>query len=270
MSKLRKEADLLTKPIICIVPGLEKRVTGLLRICYHNIHRKDVNNQLLETLESLYAPDGAVQALSNSSLNLNKHISEGLWRICRDVDALNLIDNQGWDVLLGLLQYCASQGERLSPSKEEGAGVLCDDDPALQAFRCIHLMLRSHELRDAVPFRIVHSIRTLIKSGEQNNCPKLSIAGLDLLSLLHARLQSLISRSSENKNDDDIVFWANCWLSIVEGMADASNSKYPVSVSWLALQISLLLSVLIIDHINNSIVAEYKTTFNLYVHRFTG
>jgi hypothetical protein len=49
MSKLRKEADLLTKPIICIVPGLEKRVTGLLRICYHNIHRKDVNNQLLET-----------------------------------------------------------------------------------------------------------------------------------------------------------------------------------------------------------------------------
>mmetsp|Transcript_8264 Transcript_8264/g.15570 ORF Transcript_8264/g.15570 Transcript_8264/m.15570 type:complete len:1619 (-) Transcript_8264:17-4873(-) len=227
MTKLiGKEGDLFTKPVVSIIPALEKRVTGLLRICYHNIHRKDVNNQLLETLECLYTPDGVVQSLSDTNLNLNKQISEGLWRICRDVDALNLIDNQGWDVLLGLIQYCASHGEKLNVTKGGRVGVLCDDDPALQAFRCIHLMLRSNELRDAVPFRIVHSIRTLIKSGEQNNCPKLSIAGLDLLSLLHARLQSLISRSSENKNDDDIVFWANCWLSIVEGMAEASNSKY--------------------------------------------
>jgi hypothetical protein len=228
MSKLRKGGDDLSKPTISIIPGLEKRITGLLRICYNNIHRKDVNNQLLEALECLYAPDGVVQTLSNSRLNFNKHISEGLWRICRDVDALNLIDNQGWDILLGLVTYCASHGERHNPGKDRNGIVLSDDDPALQAFRCIHLMLRSQELRDAVPFRIVHCIRSLIKCGEENNCPKLSIAGLDLLSLLHARLQSLISRSSENKNDDDIIFWANCWLSIVEGMAEASNSKYSV------------------------------------------
>jgi len=227
-TKLRKKIDVTSEAAISSVPGVEKRITGLLRICYHNVHRKDVNNDILDTLECLYTPNGAVQSISTDTLNLNKHISEGLWRICRDVDGLRLIDNQGWDGLLGLIQHCAAQGETLVVQSGEKSGALSDDDPALQAFRSIHLMLRSNELRDVVPFRIVHCIRTLIKGGERNNCPKLSIAGLDLLSLLHARLQALISRSSENRNEDDVVFWANCWLSIVEGMAEASNSRYPV------------------------------------------
>ena len=225
---LKKKIDVTSEAAISSIPGVEKRITGLLRICYHNVHRKDVNNDILDTLECLYTPNGAVQSISTDLLNLNKHISEGLWRICRDVDGLRLIDNQGWDGLLGLIQHCASQGETLVVQNGEKSGALSDDDPALQAFRSIHLMLRSNELRDVVPFRIVHCIRTLIKGGERNNCPKLSIAGLDLLSLLHARLQALISRSCDNRNEDDVVFWANCWLSIVEGMAEASDSRYPV------------------------------------------
>ena len=227
-TSLRKELDVTSEAAISSIPGVEKRVTGLLRICYHNVHRKDVNNDILDTLDCLYTPNGAVQSISTGILNLNKHISEGLWRICRDVDGLRLIDNQGWDGLLGLIQHCASKGETLAARSGDKSGALSDDDPALQAFRSIHLMLRSNELRDVVPFRIVHCINTMIKGGERNNCPKLSIAGLDLLTLLHARLQALITRSSENKNDEDVIFWANCWLSIVEGMAEASNSRYPV------------------------------------------
>lgn len=229
--KLRNEIDLASEPPISSFPRVEKCVTGLLRICYNNVHRKELNNKILQSLECLYEVNGAVQSLSTPELNFNKHIAEGLWRICRDVDGLRLIDNDGWDGILGLAQYCASKGEPV-PNHEGGkSGTLADDDPALQAFRCIHLMLRSNELRDIVPFRVVHCISTLIKGGENNNCPKLSIAGLDLLSLLHARLQSLISRSSENKNADDTKFWAKCWLSIVEGIAAASNSQYPVGVS---------------------------------------
>jgi hypothetical protein len=193
------------------------------------VHRKEINNDILQSLECLYQVNGAAQSLSTPAINFNRHIAEGLWRICRDVDGLRLIDNVGWDGLLGLIHYCASKGEAISKQDGGKPGTLADDDPALQAFRCIHLMLRSTELRDIVPFRVVHCITTLIKGGEMNNCPKLSIAGLDLLSLLHARLQSLISRSSENKNEDDMNFWAKCWSSIVEGMADASNSQYPVS-----------------------------------------
>lgn len=231
-SKLKRQLDIKKDPMISIIPVAEKLVTGLLRICYNNVHRKDVNNDILETLECLYAQDCVVEAISESNLNLNKHISEGLWRICRDVDGLRMIDNQGWDGLFGLIQYCATKGETLSPIKGTGKPTaLAEDDPALQAFRSIHLMLRSPELRDVVPFRIVHCIRTLIKGGEEKRCPKLSVAGLDLLSLLHARLQSLIARSSENKNEEDVIFWANCWYSIVEGMANASDSKYPVSIN---------------------------------------
>ena len=231
VGKLKKEIDLESEPPISSLPRVEKCVTGLLRICYNNVHRKEINNDILQSLECLYQANGATQSLSTPAINFNRHIAEGLWRICRDVDGLRLIDNVGWDGLLGLIHYCASKGETISQQDGGKAGTLADDDPALQAFRCIHLMLRSTELRDIVPFRVVHCITTLIKGGEMNNCPKLSIAGLDLLSLLHARLQSLISRSSENKNEDDMNFWAKCWSSIVEGMANASNSQYPVSLT---------------------------------------
>lgn len=227
--KLNKEIDLTSEPPISCIPRVEKCVTGLLRICYNNVHRKEINSNILQSLECLYGMNGAVQSLSTKTVHFNKHIAEGLWRICRDVDGLRLIDDVGWDGLLGLVHYCASRGEQGVNHDGSKSGTLADDDPALQAFRCIHLMLRSNELRDVVPFRVVHCINTLIQGGEINLCPKLSIAGLDLLSLLHARLQSLISRSSENRNDNDMKFWAKCWLSIVEGMAGASNSQYPVS-----------------------------------------
>ena len=225
--KLRREINPLLEPPISAVPGVEKCVTGLLRICYNNVHRKDSNNDILQSLECLYGAKGAVQSLSTPTLNLNKHIAEGMWRICRDVDGLRLIDNIGWDGLLGLIHHCAGSGEVVYKCEEEKSGTLADDDPALQAFRCIHLMLRSNELRDVVPFSVVNCINTLIKGGEQSNCPKLSIAGLDLLSLLHARLQALISSSPETK-DVDPKFMAKCWIYIVEGMAEASNSQYPV------------------------------------------
>ena len=90
-------------------------------------------------------------------LNLNKHLGEGLWRICRDVDGLRMVDVDGWEGLLGLIQHCASNGEPVISGK--GGQSLSDDDPSLQAFRCMHLMLHSAELKDVIPFSIVASIR---------------------------------------------------------------------------------------------------------------
>eukprot|EP00554_Chaetoceros_debilis_P014618 CAMPEP_0194126666 /NCGR_PEP_ID=MMETSP0150-20130528/60105_1 /TAXON_ID=122233 /ORGANISM="Chaetoceros debilis, Strain MM31A-1" /LENGTH=1558 /DNA_ID=CAMNT_0038820539 /DNA_START=463 /DNA_END=5139 /DNA_ORIENTATION=- len=214
-------------PIVVKIPGKEKCLTSLLRICHHSVHRKDVNNEILKGLDVLCTDRCEVTLSSASNLNFYKHLSEGLWRICRDVDGLRLIDKEGWDGLLSLIQYCASKGDKLITRDGEKAGTLLDDDPALQVFRCLHLMLRSNELRDAVPFRIVSCIRTLVLGGELNNCPKLSIAGLDLLSLLHARLQTVISQSLEKNERKDILCWAKYWLSIMEGMAEASNSRYP-------------------------------------------
>ena len=35
-------------------------------------------------------------------LKMNKQLSEGLWRICCNVDSLQHIESSGWDALLGL------------------------------------------------------------------------------------------------------------------------------------------------------------------------
>ena len=106
--------------------------------------------------------------------------------------------------------------------QEDGAKFrnLTDDDPALQEFRCMHLILHSVELRDIVPFDIIHSVRGLIAGGEQQNCPKLSLAGLDLLLVLLTRLHLM---TKTNKVDDS---W---WLPLIEGIAESSDSRFPIT-----------------------------------------
>ena len=73
----------------------------------------------------------------------------------------------------------------------------------------------------------------MISGGERQNCPKLSIAGLDLLLVLHTRLQSLLSQPNNSTPGDsnvpDLNFWISCWLPIIEGISDASTSRYSVS-----------------------------------------
>ena len=39
---------------ILMIPGLEKCVTGLLRICTWNVHREDVSNKVLGSLKENY------------------------------------------------------------------------------------------------------------------------------------------------------------------------------------------------------------------------
>jgi hypothetical protein len=77
----------------------------------------------------------------------------------------------------------------------------------------------------------VNCIRALTAAGERLYCPKLTIASLDLLILLHTRLQAIMSqnlRSGHNKTDDvdnrDNSFWFSFWLPVVEGIAESSDS----------------------------------------------
>jgi hypothetical protein len=215
--------------IISRIPGMEKCCTSIMRLAIHNLHRRDVNRSLLKTVESMCEPDSRLQHCTMPNLNFNKHISEGLWRICRDVDGLRTLDNEGWDRLLKLIHYCASKGGQINTPEGLLSLSLSDDDPSLQTFKSIHSLLRANELRDSVPFSIVWCIRSLISSSAKNNCPKLGVAALDLLSLLHARLDVMAPSNDKNK-DNDIRYWIRCWISIVEGMAEGSNSRYSVSV----------------------------------------
>ena len=211
--------------------GMEKCVTGLLRLCYSTLHRVDIVNDVLETLALLVPPKGGL-LLSSSSLTLDKHLAEGLWRICRNVDDLRDI-NHGWNGILGLMEWCAMKGEQIYPRNVGRNNNLSEDDPALQAFRSIHLLLHSEILKNVVPLKVVHCIRALISGGEKQQCPKLSIAGLDLLLLLHTRLQrptpcAILNLESSDtgvpKFGDDNKL--NFWVPVLQGISEAGESNF--------------------------------------------
>ena len=223
---MKKEGDItnnLTIASVDLIPGIEKCITGLLRLCYHNVHREEVNNEILLALK-LLSPYCASMNKSATLLGFEKHISEGLWRICRDVDGLSLVSRDGWDGILHLMTNCARGGEKLLDDNTAMFKNLSDDDPALQAFRCMHLIIHSVELREVVPLEIINSVKSLVSGGEKQHCPKLSLAGLDLLLVLHTRLHVLSTNNSDS--DETGRVFNTLWMSIIEGIAEASDSQY--------------------------------------------
>ena len=221
LSKIEKDQSSLLPMSVTVIPGVEKCLTGILRICCHTVHREGINDDVLNTLK-LVSSYCDVVAIPESALTFNKHIAEGLWRICRDVDGLVLVGDDGWNGILDLMKYCAKGGETLLHQEGAKFNNLSDDDPALQAFRCMHLILHSLELRENVPFEILFSVRSLINGGESQNCPKLSLAGLDLLLVLLTKLQMNTEDKKSVDNDS-----RSYWLSLIEGLAEASDSKFP-------------------------------------------
>jgi hypothetical protein len=199
-----------------LTPGIEKCVSGILRICIWASSRNVSANEVLPALEILHPPLGAC-IWSPLELNLDKHLSEGLWRICCNVDGLSQIDDKGWGGILGLLNWCASRGG--IPCREN-QGSLAEDDPSLQAFRSLHLMLHAEELKEVVPYGVVKSIRSLVEAGERGHCPKLSIAGLDLLQLIHTRMESLVLQKDSERLLD---FW-NPTIDAVAEPAEKSRN----------------------------------------------
>ena len=214
-------------------PGIEKCVTGLLRLSCWMMNRKEIANDILYSLRLLHPPDGTKTFVFD---RMSNHLSEGMWRICCDIDSLQHIQNEGWSGLLGLLKWCASKGGSVVLSGARRGG-LAEDDPSFQAFRAINLMLHAEELKNCVPFSIVSCIIALVENGERGYCAKLMIAGLDLLNVMHSRLEPFIAVS---KKDDQI--WLSCWLQILIGISEAAKySKFLVRLLLPMHRYSLLL-----------------------------
>ena len=127
---------------IKLTPGMEKCVTGILRLCVWISNRNFISNEVFSMLKMLHPPCALIW--SPSELNLDKHLAEGLWRIITNIDALSQINDDGWGGILGLAQWCAERGGLQSDSDTSGGG-LGEDDPSLQAYRSLHLILHSHE-----------------------------------------------------------------------------------------------------------------------------
>jgi hypothetical protein len=219
-------------------PGIEKCVTGLLRICICAVMRENIGSDVLGSL-TLLCPSSEVPP-SIVGEHLGKHIGEGLWRICRNIDGLCQLNNDGWEALLGLAEYCAAVGGLAQPPSV-GSGRshigLAQDDPALQSYRSLHLLLNSPELKDVIPLNAVRSIRAVIIAGERACFPKLSIAGLDLLYVLHTLVESRTEPREQGSDEattaatNDEV-WVTCWLPDLEAIAEAGRlSMFPVSIA---------------------------------------
>jgi len=211
---------------------------GHLRLCVWTSIGRDtvIANQVLSTLKILHPPLGAL-IWSPLELNLDKHLAEGLWRISRNVDGLSQVNDEGWSGVLGLVEWCATRGGVRS---NDQLGSLAEDDPSLQAFRSLHLILHAVELKDSLQVyrwpQIVRSVRCLVEAGERGHCPKLSIAGLDLLQILHTRMELLAAK--------DELF--NCWVPIVEAISEPAEKSRNGSVRQQA--ISLLADILLDRH----------------------
>ena len=63
---------------IKLTPGIEKCVTGILRLCVWTSNRNMIANQVLPTLNILHPPLGAL-IWSPLELNLDKHLAEGMY-----------------------------------------------------------------------------------------------------------------------------------------------------------------------------------------------
>mmetsp|Transcript_38390 Transcript_38390/g.42460 ORF Transcript_38390/g.42460 Transcript_38390/m.42460 type:complete len:1562 (+) Transcript_38390:322-5007(+) len=200
--------------IVPIEPGIEKCVTGLLRLCSCALQKEDLANEITSSLCLLF--DGK----SSSEIEeLDKHISEGVWRICSNVDGLMLLDSQGWMGLLGLVEWCAARAAKSCLGDEEDGRSLglVEDDPGLKVYRSLHLILHAPELKDIIPAIITKSIATLVQATDKVGCSKLCLASVDLLHLLQSIFQNKICNSfSCNGIADEII--VSSWQEILDSI----------------------------------------------------
>jgi len=120
-------------------------------------------------------------------------------------------------------------------------GSLAEDDPSLQSFRALHLILHAVELKNVLQVdqwpQIVKSVRCLVEAGERGHCPKLSIAGLDLLQVLHSRMESITATPSKPQGS------LSCWMPLLEAISEPAEKSRNGSVRQQA--ISLLTDTLL-------------------------
>ncbi len=201
-------------------PGIEKCVTGLLRISSCAVMRENVGSEVLTTLHLVCPSEDDAGPVVGAELG--RHIGEGLWRICRNIDGLCQLSTDGWDGLLGLAEWCATIGGQVDLDQDGIPTGLASDDPALLAYRSLHLMLHAPELKDSIPLSATRSIRAVIIAGERARFPKLSIAGLDLLLVLHSYFGDRTPAADE--------IWVECWIPVLDAIAEAGKlSMFTVS-----------------------------------------
>mmetsp|Transcript_8685 Transcript_8685/g.20733 ORF Transcript_8685/g.20733 Transcript_8685/m.20733 type:complete len:917 (+) Transcript_8685:892-3642(+) len=220
------EKDLMSR----ISGAMEKSITGLLRISCFSMKRGEIANDVLSTwslLDSCLKEEDKI-CLVNV---LGRHLGEGLLRITRCVDDSSQLSEGGWKGILSLIRWCVHYGASLPPISSTQIGRsagLADDDPSIQVYRSLHYLLNVSEAKTQVPPIIGDCIHVLITSGNERNCAKLSIAGLDLLFVLSNLIEGTAKAYEEKSQftaETRKGFWKETWLPVVQNFASASRSS---------------------------------------------
>jgi len=214
---LNEPAPETSKGVIEPDPGLEKRITGLLRLSICSTLRGDMASEVIGCWKHILPMEGENQA-QNAFKAFHRHLSEGFWRIVSNVDGIVTLNEYGWEGLLALAQWCAARSSTLPPVRAD-ATPLAEDDPAIQTYRSLHMMLNASDIGKQVPCDVVDCLRTLIAAGDTRNYPQLSIASLDLIQLLNKGKLSAITDTAEQTE----LFSASGWRRIVDAMAEAGE-----------------------------------------------
>jgi hypothetical protein len=219
-----------SEQLAVLTGSMEKCITGLLRISCCAVQRGEIANDVLETwtLLDMVEEDEKKKSLIDC---LDRHLGEGLWRITRGIDDSSQLQESGWRGLLSLTHWCASRGCKLPPIRSSGIGRpvgLAEDDPALYAYRSLHFLLNVSEVKASVPPSAVKCIRTLVAAGDIRTCPKLSIAGIDLLHVLSNQVESAAIeryRTEDFDMESKDLYWKTNWRPVLESMAEAAHAS---------------------------------------------
>jgi hypothetical protein len=200
-------------------PGLEKRITGLLRLSSCAVQRPDVADDILSAWKYVL-PVTDAQVTKSPLRVLDRHFGEGLCRIISQPGMLVEIGSEGWEGLLSLISWCGRRGGMLKALSHGSTATLPEDDPAMQCYRAVYLLLNAGEVGPKVPFSIVWSLRCLVAAGGNRNHIQLSLASLDLLGVLNERAVRHVEQHGLLADD---AFWSECWRLIVDGIAEAAE-----------------------------------------------
>ncbi|KAL7574859.1 hypothetical protein ACA910_010694 [Epithemia clementina (nom. ined.)] len=199
-------------------PGLEKRITGLLRLSVCSTNRDEMASAIISSWKEIL-PVSQEQKAQSPFKAFHRHLSEGLWRIVSHVDGLLNLDQSGWEGLQALFNWCATRSCSL-PQVQAPLTVLDEHDPAVQTYRALHLLLNSPGLESSIPCHLIDCLRTLVAAGDTRHYPQLCMASLDLLQLLNQKKVRLLDDQSAETAE---LFCTSCWRRIVEAMAEAAE-----------------------------------------------
>lgn len=220
------------KGVIPPQPALEKRITGLLRLSICSTSRGDVANEIVSLWKDIL-PYSHRENMQSHLKAFHRHLSEGLYRLISNGDSLLNLDEFGWEGLMALCNWCAMCGCSLPPLRKQST-PLPEDDPAVQTYRAIHLLLNSADLEDIIPCSLIDSLRTLVAAGDTRNYPQLSLSTLDLLQVLNQKKVGILNETAIEKTD---FLCLTFWRRIVEAMAEAAEHPRFSSVRQHALSV---------------------------------